>query len=468
MKTALHYLIFLILASLGVWLRLNYYEPLDRSVSNYDTDRYTRSNESSIFSQEFYTSIRQPSVALVYQLVESPTGYELTNLSSPGDDIQPALKVQPGFDRIALLQSGLSIFAWLLLAWVVFRNIRISALGFLGAILILLFGFTPQMAEWDYVMLSEPISMTSFVILFALSIELVVSLLKDQQLLKWKTKFLMAGWFLVAAIWLFARDTNSYLLLPIIDLIMLLVWRKTAREKLSWRFLVTAGLTLLCLFLVAARLSQISDRWVNPYFNNLLARVLPVPEYRAYFEARGLPVTEALMAEVGGNLTELSLFQMTDLVTWVEEKGLATYFGFMLTHPGWAIGTFSDGAAMAFTENVQPFFRRNSEVTAEFLVYLGGLLHPKDAAMIFVVAMQLLFLGILAAKNGLTIAITLSFLFSVFFLGELLMLFVAIHGDAAGIVRHSMGSVMPLRLSLWLLPLFIFDVMGSAVLFAKK
>lgn len=459
MKSARHYFILLILAALAAWLRLSYYEPFNRSVSNYDTDRYMISSESPIFSLEFYTSIRQPSVAMAYQFVEPQSGYKLTNLSSPGDDVHPALEIQPGFDRVTALQSWLSIFSWLFLAWVVFRNIRNPNLGFLGATLILLFGFAPQMAEWDYVMLSEPISLSLFVILLGLSIELVVTLLGEQQRLSWKPIFLAVIWLLVAILWLLARDTNSYLLLPIIAVILLLAWRRTASRKLSLGYLVGAGLLLLSLFLVAARLSQASDRWVNPYFNNLLARVLPVPEYRAYFVERGLPVTEALMAEVGGNLTELSLFQMPNLVSWVEEEGLSTYFGFMLTHPGWAIGTFSDGVAIAFTENVQPFFRRNTDVTPEFLVFLGGLLHPKDETIILIVALELLLLGRLAAKTGLPGLIALSFLFSVFFLGELLMFFVSVHGDAAGIVRHSMGSVMPLRLSLWLSIPFIFDAM---------
>jgi hypothetical protein len=41
------------------------------------------------------------------------------------------------------------------------------------------------------------------------------------------------------------------------------------------------------------------------------------------------------------------------------------------------------------------------------------------------------------------------------------MLFVSIHGDALGIVRHGMGSVMPLRLAVWMLPPLTFDVLNS-------
>jgi hypothetical protein len=47
--------------------------------------------------------------------------------------------------------------------------------------------------------------------------------------------------------------------------------------------------------------------------------------------------------------------------------------------------------------------------------------------------------------------------FSLFFVGELGMLFVSIHGDALGLIRHALVSVMPLRLNLWLLAVWLLD-----------
>jgi hypothetical protein len=462
-KIRWEHVVFAILAAAAVWIRLNFYEPLERSVSNYDTERYTHSGEASVFSLDFYTSIRQPTTALAYQLVETPDGYEVTNISSPGDQIHPPLQVQPGFDRITALQSWLAIGAWLLLAGVVFRNLRHPVFKLVGAATILVFAFTPQIAEWDYVMLSEPISLSLFAALLAISIELVASFASKEPQRKGKIVFLVATWFAVVALWAFARDTNAYMLpLFALALIGLALWRPTS-DRIGRRNLLIAAAALVLLFLAVARTAQLSERWVNPYFNNILARVLPVPEHRAFFEARGLPVSEELLAEVGGNLTELSLFEDDALVEWVQDKGLSTYIEFLVTHPAWALGEFVNGIAIGFSENAQPFFRR-SETTPEALVYWGNLLHPQDAGVIFVVVGEMVIVGVVATRSSRMRAIGL--LFGILLIGDFATLFMAIHGDASSIVRHVVGSIMPLRLTLWLLAPFTLD--GIAVTRGSK
>lgn len=448
-------LAFLVLAATAVWIRFAFYEPMDRSVSNYDTERYTYSSEASVFSLDFYTSIRQPTAALAYQVAETASGYQVTNISSPGDQIHPSLQVQPGFERITALQSGLAIGAWLLLAWVVFRNLRTSLLKVLGAALVLAFAVTPQIAEWDYVMLSEPISLSLFAALLALSLELTASFAGKEPQRKGKILFLAGAWLAVLALWAFARDTNAYML-PWFALILLgmALWRP-ARDRIGRRNLLIAATALIILFLAVASTAQLSERWVNPYFNNLLARVLPVPEHRAFFEARGLPVTAELLAEVGGNLTELSLFEQDALVNWVLAKGPSTYIEFLITHPAWAIGEFISGTILGFSENVQPFFRR-SETTPEALVYWGNLLHPTDAGVSLVVVGELMILGGVAWRRSTRLQ-AIGVLLGVILVGDLATLFIAIHGDAAGIVRHALGGVMPLRLLMWLTAPFILD-----------
>jgi hypothetical protein len=78
--------------------------------------------------------------------------------------------------------------------------------------------------------------------------------------------------------------------------------------------------------------------------------------------------------------------------------------------------------------------------------------------VIWVVLVELVTFGFLAVRSNRPVAISLFVLFTVLFIGEMLMLFVSIHGDALGIVRHALGSVMPFRLFIWLLPLFILDL----------
>jgi hypothetical protein len=87
------------------------------------------------------------------------------------------------------------------------------------------------------------------------------------------------------------------------------------------------------------------------------------------------------------------------------------------------------------------------------------LFHPQDSGIVFVVLGELAILGVLAARNSRLQAIGL--LFGILLIGDLATLFMAIHGDAGGIVRHALGGVMPLRLMMWLLPPFILDGVAS-------
>jgi hypothetical protein len=155
--------------------------------------------------------------------------------------------------------------------------------------------------------------------------------------------------------------------------------------------------------------------------------------------------------------TQLKFFDIPYLVDWTRQHGSGIYLAFIATHPGWALETFVAGTQVSFTENSQPFFTRNDEITPAWFVYLGDLMHPKDVSVVFVVLGELALFAYLATRardprlSGLAICL------AVFFVGEMTMLFVSILGDAAGTVRHTIGSLIPLRLSMWMLLAFIFD-----------
>jgi hypothetical protein len=130
---------------------------------------------------------------------------------------------------------------------------------------------------------------------------------------------------------------------------------------------------------------------------------------------------------------------------------------FLLNHPRWTWDTFIQTVPVAFSENRQPFFTTDTEITPNALMYLNGLLHPTTPGVILANVVQLVVFAIQAWKLGAKASIGVASILGVFFLGEILMLFISVHGDALGIIRHSLGSVMPLRLFVWLLPAFILD-----------
>ncbi len=455
---------FVLIAVVMVGVRLANYEPLGRSVSTYDTQAFVTSSQIPFWRKGFFVSDRPATISLFYKLLAPKEGYQFTNFSSPAEDQQQLLEDQASFSAVAFAQSLLAMSAWLLLAFVVYKAIRNTALAAIATVLIFLFAFTPPAAEWDYVLLSEPLSLTLFVLLLAISIELATRSKSE-----WKgPSRMMVGlitvWSVVLTIWVFARDTNGYLVLTFIGvfiIFLLISWFKRSKKTIPRRTLLITLVLLALLFGLQSATSQASGRWINPFFNNMLHRVFPYPQHLAFFESKGMPLTAEVLALRGSPGNEDAFFQIDYLVNWVKANGARTYIEFLMSDPGGTWAILANGVQTAFDENRQPFFIANPDVTPDGLAYLGDLLHPNSTSVIWVVAVELAVFAYVSLRSKRADKLGLAALLATFFFGELLMLFVSIEGDALGIVRHSLGSVMPLRLSLWLLPALILDSLGQ-------
>jgi hypothetical protein len=274
---------------------------------------------------------------------------------------------------------------------------------------------------------------------------------------------LMAAWSTILTIWVFARDTNGYLVLMFIGFLaifLLIFWFKRAKATIPRRTLMITLVLLVLLFGLQSVTSQASGRWVNPFFNNMLHRVFPYPEHLVFFENKGMPVTAEVLSLRDSPGNEDKFSQIDYLMNWVKSNGARTYIEFLMSNPSGTWDVFVHGVRTAFDENRQPFFIADPDVTPDGLVYLGNLLHPNSTSVIWVVAVELAIFAYVVLRSTQADKLGPVVLLTVFFLGELLMLFVSIEGDALGIVRHALGSVMPLQLSLWLLPPFVLDYLA--------
>lgn len=456
--TPRQWLLFALTVVVMLSLRLYSYQPLDLSVSNFDTQEFIKAGRLPFFSADFFTSGRPATIALIYKLAEPPGGYAVTNLSSPGDFINPPLAAQPGLGAVSSAQGWLSIYSWLTLAFVVFRQLQYPLARLLGPALVLLFGFSPQTAEWDYVLMSEPISLSLFVLLLALSLELSAQLALVKRKIVPAAWTLLAAWLLTLAAWLFARDSNAYFVLVLLPVLALaLAFHRRLKLALPARLLAGLLILLAALFYVQNHTAQLSGRWINPFFNNLLAHVFPVSEHLAFFEQRGLPTTDEVLALRNSPFTQLAFFDIDYLVAWTKENGARTFVEFILTHPSWALNTVAEGTLGSYSENTQPFFVRDTETTPDWLVRTGNLFHPTHISSLAIVALGLALIAAFAFTGQDARRKALAACLLVFFAGELAVLAVSILGDAAGIVRHTIGSLVPLRLSVWLLLAFVLD-----------
>ncbi|MFN2119583.1 MAG: hypothetical protein ACK2T0_04280 [Anaerolineales bacterium] len=108
-----------------------------------DTTAYTRISEVPLASVDFWAASRPAAFPLLLKIA--------------GQDYNVA----------AALQLGISIVAWGLLALMISRFVRPAWLQIAGFVLILLFSLDRHIASWDFVMLTESLSLSSLALFLA-------------------------------------------------------------------------------------------------------------------------------------------------------------------------------------------------------------------------------------------------------------------------------------------------------------
>ena len=115
------------------------------------------------------------------------------------------------------------------------------------------------------------------------------------------------------------------------------------------RFVTIAGLVIL---LIAGSLGYAratfftQNRYLQTFVNVVQLRILPDPEHREFFAARGLPTSSVVMERSGHPAwVDNAVFMPDDEVSpdfaayrnWMSTQGPRTYITFLLTHPGYVL-----------------------------------------------------------------------------------------------------------------------------------
>lgn len=293
-----------------------------------DSQDYLETSQLPLFSLGFFT--RRPfTVPLVYKvLAQNPLAIVFAQLS---------------------LHAG----CWFFLAWSAMRAMtsRFMKWGALAAILG--FSLTVPVNLWNLSILSESIANS----LTACLVGLVMLLLGD-----WpsdskceseegalRCRCLLALALVVAFFWSFARDTNPYGLLIVAGLLLVLTSIRRVRGVASNRLFIGLAAALLGIAGLQSLLLSYSDRapWNYAMSTVICNRILPVPEYRSFFEDAGMPAGPVIMKFAGKTneyMENESLLKpdpsQVDRVfdQWVRERGFATYVSFLLHHPVTGLG----------------------------------------------------------------------------------------------------------------------------------
>ncbi len=446
-----------ILIILAVAIRLSVYGDLRLSLATADTSKFIRASSLPLLSLDFWTSVRPPIPALLYKLLLDDESFSLTAISEPAAAGKRQPEIQPEVSRIAVAQKAISITTWTILALVLGTSMRHPLPRLMAPAFTLAFAFNPPLVEWDSVLMSESLSFSLFALLLALTILLARRVARKGSPKEPAATALWVAWASTFSMWVFTRDANAHALPVTAALLAAALLALRAHPRALKRTLLIALAVTLGLFWIHSTSLQRSERWVIPFFNNLTNRVFPFPDRVAFFEDRGMPISEELLALQESRGNARLFYAHPEFMQWVRAAGLKTYVRSIAEYPIWAFGSFNRDLEFLFSENRQPYFLPKSQVSAPRLIPHGDLLHATSSAIVAADILLLAILLCIAWRNRNPLAFADAWTGAWMVGVALVILFASYHGDSVGMIRHAMAGVLLLRLALWIIPVLILD-----------
>ena len=264
-----------------------------------DTDAYLRISREALVDQDFWAGTRP----LVFPLLLKITRQDLQLASA--------------------IQLGISILAWGFLACIVSRFIRPPLLQIAAFSWILALSLDRHISGWDFVMMSESLSLSLLAIFIGVSLWLLES---------WRI-YIIVLLLAIGLLLALTRDTNAWLLLIFAMLLTIAVLFKLVGSR---TLVIVAGLSVI--FLVSSANANKGYRWVFPLGNVIGQRILPYGSPFRYFEKCGMPVSPRLIDLAGqfANAQERAFFEDPELEPfrqWMMENGRSCYMSWLVSHP---------------------------------------------------------------------------------------------------------------------------------------
>jgi hypothetical protein len=411
-------------------MRIKLYGNPNLSIAGNDTPSYVESSQVPLFSSEMMTGRRLLTTNLLYKFFEPKEGYQIL---ANGSISTIERDFQPGFNNIAVTQLIVSILGWGFLALSVSENIKNPFMKILSAVMILLFAFTPQMADWDSILLSESLTFSMFALHFAILIKLVFFLYKnpDSNISGW-----FIAWIIVYFLWNFVRVTNVFTSLVTFVMISgLLVFIKYRRNK----YLYIALLIIAGIFVLGTATTGNSVRSLNydVYYDDLLSE----PARVAILEKWGMPSPNS-----------------QDFQAWFEKNSTKTLIRFMFSYPGYPAAKIIKDFPQSFTEIKQTYFKIPWQGPIRgHLMTIGNAVHPENTTPFLMDLILLCGLVYLAIKNRVN-SQPWAWVGVWLFLTAGITLILAILGDTWGLNRHALFSTMIYRMFMWVFSIIIIDI----------
>jgi len=452
-------LIFLFIVICAVIFRLLAYGDPFLSVGTNDTGSYIP--KSSVFSWEFFTAKRPPTIPLLYKIFEPPGGLKLTNISQPSIETPKTPVLQPGFDGVVFSQMIIAIISWVMLAWVIYRRFKNPFIRLFAAAFILIFGFSPNLAEWDRILMSESLTFSFITLLMALTIEILHRWFVDGLAKSWVTKILLSLWVIIMILWGFTRDTNMYFVflanLFLLMALLLAVFIKKARNYLPIWQIVPVVLVLTGVIILQQVSLKQSTRWAQVLVANIRGNIMPYTTRVQFLVDHGMPYSEQIHKVLRQSVRGRFYEQVPELWTWLKENGTWTYTLFLINTPLWAtLDLFNNLDELALT-NHQVYYPASSSLTPVWFRPAGDFLHPKSKVILFIDLLCLLMMIYTGVRNREAGQVSWAIILSWLMISLVFLLFISYHGDYYSKSRHGLVALESFRLLQWLMIFILFD-----------
>lgn len=345
--------------------------------------------------------------------------------------------------QASVIQLGLSMMAWGALAFAVSTSLRAAWLQIAAFIIILSLSLVRHLASWDYVMMTESLSVSFFVLVLTLGIWLT----RERKPVQFAA-LIVAGVFFA-----FTRDTNAYVLLMLAGLLVVSIAFRWAPRSVS-----ILAFFFLSIFFLNNYISDLGARWVFPLNNNIGRRILPDSQALEYFRACGMPVTQNLLAMTNeyANGRDRAFYHDPALETyreWLGEHGKSCYMKWLLADPFRRIGeALYQFEALIRFEKVSNFYAKNYQPVIPN--YAERFLYPKKFTPAIWVILTLG--ALLAMYKKAWGQNPLWGVYILLCLPILPHLFITWHGDAMAPERHALSVGLQVALCFWL---FLFLVL---------
>ena len=413
-------------------MRLSTYGDIQLSIAGNDTQSYIDASHAPLFSSEILTGRRLLSTNLLYKFFEPKDGYKIIVNGS----IETTRRiVQPSFTGIVGLQLILSLFGWGFLAFIVANHLDNLLTKILAVSTILLFAFTPQIADWDSILMSESLTFSLFALEIGLTVKIVFMIFNNQN---HNIKIYLLFGAIVHFIWTFLRDTNLFVSLLTFSMIALILFSVHYRKNknihsvlIFFGFIFTLGL------ITASNSTRSQVQLINLYQDDLLPNAIR-------FET---------LKELGMPDPNTPEYQ-----TWFSQNAGKALIQFMIKHPGYPIIKILSDFPFAFTEIKQTYFKAPElNPTREILMNIGNALHPENttpflASLVLLIGfIHLFYKNIPKSKAWAWIGLWL-------FLCASITLIPTILGDTWALNRHALFSTTLYRLFMWLFTIVLIDI----------